>query len=73
MARYDKVKEERLKKKMSIKDMTELLNQIRLARGAKSITPSTYYKKENGEIPVFIDEAEDIAKVLGRSIKIFFN
>lgn len=70
---YIKVKEERLKKGYTCKDMVDLINPLRVERGAKPITQATYYKKERGEIPVYVEEAFEIAKVLGKSYKIFFN
>lgn len=71
--KFEKVKEERLKKGYTCKEITELINTLRIQRGAKPISPSTYYKKENGEIPVYIEESEEIASVLGKSYKIFYS
>ena len=70
--KYAKVKEERLKKDYTCKDMVELINPLRIKRGAKPITQAIYYKKEKGEIPVYIEEAFEIANALGKSYKIFF-
>lgn len=70
--KFVKVKEERMKKGYTCKDMVELINPLRIKRGAKPITQATYYKKEKGEIPVYIEEAFEIASVLGRNYKIFF-
>lgn len=73
MIRYSKVKEERIKKGYSCKKMTDLLNILREKRGAKPITQATYYKKEKGDIPIYIEEAEEIAEILGKNYKIFFD
>lgn len=70
--RYENIKNERIKRKISCKKMVELLNPIREKRGAKPITSGTYYRKENGNIPIYIEEAEEIASVLGKDYKIFF-
>lgn len=71
--KYENVKNVRLKKNMTCKEMVDLLNPIREKRGAKPITAGTYYRKEMGDIPVYIEEAEEIASVLGKNYKIFFN
>lgn len=71
--KYESVRQERLKKNITCKKMVELLNPIRINRGAKPITSGTYYRKEIGIIPVYIEEAEEIAGVLGKSYKIFFD
>lgn len=71
--KYENVRQERIKKNITCQKMVELLNPIRINRGAKPITPGTYYRKETGAIPVYIEEAEEIANVLGKSYKIFFN
>lgn len=73
MVRYNNVKEERIKKGYSCKKMVELLNVLRKKRGAKPISQATYFRKEKGDIPVYIEEAEEIAEVLGKNYKIFFD
>lgn len=71
--RYKKVRELRIQKGMTAKDVVNLINPMRMKRNAKPISVVTYYKKEIGEIPVFIEEAEEIGKALGKDYKIFYS
>ena len=71
--KYKKVRERREALKYSGKDMVDKVNPLRIERGAKPITDKTYYKKETGEIPVYLEEALEFASVLGKSYKIFLN
>ncbi len=56
----------------SANKVTDIINVTRKKRGAKPIVASTYYKKENGEIPIYVEELEDIAIALKVEPKFFY-
>lgn len=70
--KYEKVRKRRLELGYSAKDVVEKANPLRIEKDMKPLSAITYYKKETGEIPFFLDEIEDFAFVLGRTYKIFF-
>lgn len=67
------IKKRRLELGYSAKTMVNLVNPLRVKREAKEIAVSTYYKKENGEIPIYVEELEDFATVLATSPDFFYN
>ncbi len=68
----DNIKKRRNNLGYSAKKMNTILNKIRINRGAKPIALSTYYKKENGEVPIYVEELEDIAEALKVEPKFFY-
>lgn len=70
--KYEKVRKRRLELGLSANDMVTKVNPLREKRGLKPLSASTYYKKETGEVPFFLDELEDFSFILGRTYRIFF-
>lgn len=71
--KYEKVRKIRRELGYSAKDMVEKANPLRIKKDMKPLSAITYYKKETGEVPFFLDEIEIFASVLGKSYKIFFD
>lgn len=71
--KYEKVRKVRIEKGFSANDIVTRVNPLREKRGLKPLSASTYYKKETGEVPFFLEEVEDFATVLGKTYRIFFN
>lgn len=71
--RYKKIKERRIKLGLTAKEVVKTINPMRIKRGAKPMVVSTYYKKENGEIPIFLEEVDEIAKALFTDSKFFYS
>lgn len=59
---YKELREKRKKKKISVNDIASIINK----------SPTTYSKKERGELPITIDEAKEICNFLKCSPLIFF-
>lgn len=70
--KYSKLRQARKKKGYNAEDMINTINPLRIKRGAKPITATTYYKKECGQVPIYLDEIEEISSAVGRTYKIFF-
>lgn len=61
---YEKLAEIRKKKKYTIKDLARVIGK----------SPANYYKKEIGDVPFTLEEAEKIAQFLKKKpYNIFFN
>lgn len=60
---YEKVRKARKEKKITIEEMAKELDFS---------SPSTYSKKERGDLPITIDEAQKICNKLGISPLLFF-
>ena len=69
----EKIKKRRHDLKYSANDTLEIINKIRKARKVEPIALSTYYKKEKGEIPIYVEELEDFAIALKVEVNFFYN
>lgn len=66
--KYIDVRNKRKKMKISIGKMSELIKE----NFDKSIAPTTYYKKEVGEIPTTTEEANMFCTILNLKPSVFF-